>query len=118
MDALVAALALIAVVAYVPLSRYAVRRYDRSMHGRRWLPRHVATYATLLAVLFTPGFLVVDLRHGNSFPLPVPAWLALATGSLWGGLLPLCIGWFIARARAAERADPLWLDGEPPRGSG
>lgn len=114
MDALVAALVLIAIVAYVPICRYALRRYDRYMRDRRWLPRHVAAYATLLAVLFTPGFLVVDLRHGNSFPLPVPAWLALTTGSLWGGLLPLCIGWIIARLRATARAEPWWLDGDAP----
>jgi hypothetical protein len=101
-------LVLIAIVAYVPLSRLAVRRFHRSMAGRPWLTRHHVFYASMLAVLYTPGCLELDLRHGNSLPVPLPAWLALAAGSIWGGLLPLCIGWWIAHSHTRSRITPEW----------
>lgn len=108
-------LVLIGVVAYVPLSLLATRRFVRFMSGRRCSPWHARLYATLLAVLYTPGCLELDLRHGNTLPVPLPAWIALAGGSIWGGLLPLCVGWIIARSRIQSRVVPGWtLDPDLP----
>lgn len=107
-------LAVLAIIAYIPLGRFAVRRFEQRMQGRRWLTKHSVLHACLVAFVFTPGCLALDLRHGNSFPLPVPAWIALATGSLWGGLLPLCVGFFFAYDRVKSRAMPDWLEESKP----
>ena len=106
MTAAVVALVLVALAGYLGVSKLVLRAFDRYMNGRRWLPRHALLYATLLALLYTPGCLALDLRHGNELPVPVPAWVALATGSIWGGLLPLCIGWFLARSYVQRQVTP------------